>query len=190
MDSLGVNKAHSAARRMRAMNPDVQVTEIPSRLEGDALRNAVAGADVVLDCSDNFATRHAVNRACVAFGKPLVSGSAVRFDGQLAVFDLRLDDAPCYACLFPEEARDVEMRCAEFGVFSPLVGVVGSLQALEAAKLLSGAGQSLSGRLLLFDALVTDWRTIRLRRDAGCTVCGDVARRSADQSSPASIPSS
>lgn len=174
MDSLGVNKAHSAAQRMRAMNPDIQVTEIPARLEGEALQAAVASADVVLDCSDNFATRHAVNRACVAFRKPLVSGSAVRFDGQIAVFDQRQDDAPCYACLFPEEARDAEMRCAEFGVFSPLVGVVGALQALEAAKLLSGVGESLSGRLLLFDALATDWRAIRLRRDPGCTVCGGV----------------
>lgn len=169
--SVGKNKAHSAAGRMRAMNPDVQVIELPARLEGEPLDAAVAAADVVLDCSDNFATRHAVNRACVARRKPLVSGAAVRFDGQAAVFDLRHEAAPCYACLFPEQAQDAEMRCAEFGVFAPLVGVVGTMQALEALKLLIGIGESLSGRLLLFDALAADWRTIRLKRDPGCEVC-------------------
>jgi len=131
----------------------------------------VAAADVVLDCSDTFATRHAVNRACVAHQKPLVSGAAVRFDGQIAVFDLRREEAPCYACLFPEQAQDAEMRCAEFGVFAPLVGVVGAMQALEALKLLIGIGASLSGRLLLFDALAADWRAIRLKRDPGCEAC-------------------
>lgn len=172
MHSLGVNKAESAARRMAAMNPDARVTALPQRLQGAALDTAVAEADVVLDCCDNFATRHAVNRACVARRKPLVSGAAVRFDGQIAVFDLRRADAPCYACLFPEHARDAEMRCAEFGVFAPLVGVVGSLQAVEALKLLLDAGDSLSGRLLLYDALAADWRALRLRQDAACAVCG------------------
>lgn len=172
--SVGRNKAHSAALRMRAMNPDVEVVELPVRLRGQALTDAIAAADVVLDCSDNFATRHAVNRACVAQRKPLVSGAAVRFDGQIAVFDLRREDAPCYACLFPEQARDAEMRCAEFGVFAPLVGVVGAMQAVEAMKLLIGAGESLSGRLLLFDALAADWRAIRLKRDPGCEACHPV----------------
>ncbi len=170
--SVGRNKAHSAAARMRGMNPDVHVIELPLRLEGASLDAAIAAADVVLDCSDNFATRHAVNRACVAHRKPLVSGAAVRFDGQVAVFDLRREEAPCYACLFPEHAQDAEMRCAEFGVFAPLVGVVGAMQALEALKLLIGIGTSLSGRLLLFDALAADWRAIRLKRDPGCGVCG------------------
>ncbi len=169
--SVGQNKAHSAAARMRAMNPDVEVIELPVRLEGQALTEAIAAADVVLDCSDNFTTRHAVNRACLAQGKPLVSGAAVRFDGQIAVFDLRHGEAPCYACLFPEQAQDAEMRCAEFGVFAPLVGVVGAMQALEALKLLAGIGESLSGRLLLFDALTADWRCIRLKRDPGCEAC-------------------
>ncbi len=168
---IGQNKARSAAARMRAMNPDIEVIPLPARLEGASLMAAVAAADVVLDCSDNFATRHAVNRACVALRKPLVSGAAVRFDGQIAVFDRRREEAPCYACLFPEQAQDAEMRCAEFGVFAPLVGVIGTMQALEALKLLVGIGDSLSGRLLLFDALAADWRAIRLKRDPGCEVC-------------------
>jgi adenylyltransferase/sulfurtransferase len=172
MASLGVNKAQSAAQRMLAMNPDLQITAVNLRMQGEALDAAVAQADVVLDCSDNFPTRHAVNRACVRHSKPLVSGAAVRFDGQIAVFDLRNESAPCYACLFPEHARDAEMRCAEFGVFAPLVGVVGSIQAVEALKLLIGTGESLSGRLLIHEALSADWRTLRLKKDPGCEVCG------------------
>jgi molybdopterin/thiamine biosynthesis adenylyltransferase len=171
MTRLGINKAESAAQRMRAMNPDVQIKALQQRLQDDALESAVANADVVLDCSDNFPTRHAVNRACVKYGKALVSGAAVRFDGQIAVFDLRHVAAPCYACLFPEHAQDAEMRCAEFGVFAPLVGVVGSIQAVEALKLLIGIGESLSGKLLLHDALSADWRTLRLKKDPGCEVC-------------------
>lgn len=172
MASLGVNKAVSAAGRMAAMNPDVAVLALQEKLAGASLDVAVAQADVVLDCSDNFATRHAVNRACVKHRKPLVSGAAVRFDGQIAAFDLRQPRAPCYACLFPEQAQDAEMRCAEFGVFAPLVGVVGALQASEALKLLMGTGESLSGRLLLYDALAADWRSLRLKQDPGCPVCG------------------
>lgn len=175
MDSLDENKAVSAARRMQAMNPDITVNALATRLEGDALHAHVAAADVVLDCSDNFPTRHAINRACVAAGVPLVSGAALRFDGQISVFDRREADAPCYACLFPENAEDAPMRCAEFGVLAPLVGVVGALQAVEAIKLLTGAGRSLNGRLLLYDALGAQWRTIRLARDPGCSVCGDAA---------------
>jgi len=171
MTSVGENKAVSARRRMVAMNPDIEISPLPIRLEGDELSARVATANLVLDCSDNFATRHAVNRACVAYRKPLVSGAAVRFDGQISVFDLGRDDAPCYACLFPENARDAEMRCAEFGVFAPLVGVVGALQAAEALKLLMGIGTSLSGRLMLYNALEADWRTVRLKKDPGCPVC-------------------
>jgi molybdopterin/thiamine biosynthesis adenylyltransferase len=171
MASLGVNKAESAARRMRAMNPDMQALPLPQRLAGDALEAAVAVADVVLDCSDNFPTRQAVNRACVHHRKPLVSGAAVRFDGQVAVFDLRRADAPCYACLFPEDARDAEMRCAEFGVFAPLVGIIGAMQASEALKLIIGTGESLSGRFLLYDALAAEWRSMRLKKDPRCSVC-------------------
>jgi len=125
----------------------------------------------VLDCSDNFATRHAVNRACVRHAKPLVSGAAIRFDGQIAVFDLRQRDAPCYACLFPEGGETEELRCAVMGVLAPLTGAVGSLQAVEAIKLVAGAGESLSGRLLMFDALRAEWRSVRVRKDPACAVC-------------------
>lgn len=182
---VGVNKAQSAAARMAAMSPDTRITPLPRRLFGDDLLAQVAAADVVLDCSDNFATRHAVNRACVAARKPLVSGAAVRFDGQVSVFDLRRDDAPCYACLFPAEAQDREMRCAEFGVFSPLVGVIGTLQASEALKVLMGIGRDLSGRLLLFNALDAEWREIRLKKDPACPVCSDRTAAAIDPNSPA-----
>lgn len=169
--SLGTNKAASAARRIAAMNPEVKVLSLDARLEGEMLAEQVAASDVILDCSDNFATRHAVNRACVEQRKPLVSGAAVRFDGQVSVFDLRDDEAPCYACLFPEQASEAEMRCSEFGVFAPLVGVVGAMQAAEALKLAMGIGRSLSGRLLLYSALDAEWRSIRLKKDPGCPVC-------------------
>lgn len=172
MTSLGTNKAQSIQQRIHTMNPDIEISAIARRLHGDSLNAAVAQADVVVDCSDNFPTRHAVNRACVHLNKPLVSGAAVRFDGQIAVFDLRQETAPCYACLFPEHGRDEEMRCSEFGVFAPLVGIIGSIQAAETLKLLLGSGQSLSGRLLLYDALGADWRSLRLKKDPGCTVCG------------------
>ncbi len=171
MAGLGMNKAVSAAGRMRAMNPEVDILPLAVRLDGEALQREVAAADVVLDCSDNFPTRHSVNLACAAHGRPLVSGAAVRFDGQVSVFDLRRADAPCYACLFPPEAEAGEMRCAEFGVFAPLVGVIGSLQAAEAIKLLTGAGRGLSGRLLLHNALDGEWRAVRLRKDPACPVC-------------------
>lgn len=174
--SLGENKAASAARRMAAMNPEIEVVPVAERLAGEVLSGRVAEVDVVLDCSDNFATRHAVNRACVAHSKPLVSGAAVRFDGQVSVFDLRDESAPCYACLFPEHVSEAEMRCAEFGVFAPLVGVVGAMQAAEALKLLMEIGQSLSGRLLLYSALDAAWRTVRLKKDPGCPVCGGISQ--------------
>jgi molybdopterin-synthase adenylyltransferase len=126
----------------------------------------------VLDCCDNFATRHAVNRACVKFKKPLVSGAGVRFDGQVTVFDLRKPDSPCYECLFPEDAEFEETRCAVMGVFAPLTGIIGTVQAAEAIKLITGAGESLSGRLLLLDALKMEWRSVRLKKDPACKLCG------------------
>lgn len=170
--SLGSNKALSARRTLEAINPEISVTAIPQRIEGAELGRLVAQADIVLDASDNFATRHAVNRACVAHGKPLVSGAAIRFDGQVAVFDLRRPDAPCYHCLFPEADGEEGERCAVMGVFAPLVGIIGSTQAAEALKILSGAGESLNGRLLLLDGLRMEWRSIRLRKDPACPVCG------------------
>jgi len=140
-------------------------------VDGKRLEVLAARHDVVIDGSDNFETRHAVNRACVKLQRPLVSGAAVRFDGQVAVFDLRLRDSACYACLFPESGESEDVRCAVMGVFAPLTGIIGSIQAAEALKLLAGAGESLSGRLLLLDALAMQVRTIKLARDPACAVC-------------------
>jgi adenylyltransferase/sulfurtransferase len=141
------------------------------RLDEKSVDPIVKTADVVLDCSDNFATRHALNRACVRLKKPLVSGAAIRFDAQVAVFDLRKPDAPCYACLYPEDGEVEEVQCSTMGVFAPLTGVVGALQAMEAAKLLIGSGATLNGRLLLLDAKQSDWRTVRVKRDPACSIC-------------------
>jgi adenylyltransferase/sulfurtransferase len=170
--SLGANKARSAERAMAAINPEIRVIALPRRLAGAELEHQVSQADIILDASDNFATRHAVNRACVKQRKPLVSGAAVRFDGQVTVFDLRRPDSPCYHCLFPEQAEHEEERCATLGVFAPLVGIIGSMQAAEALKLLAGAGESLAGRLLLLDGLRMEWRAIKLAKDPACPVCG------------------
>ncbi|MBS1216326.1 MAG: molybdopterin biosynthesis protein MoeB [Proteobacteria bacterium] len=170
--AIGRPKVASGRDTIGLINPEVQVVALAERLEGARLDAAVHEADVVLDCSDNFATRHAVNRACVAHRKPLVSGAGVRFDGQVSVFDMRRDDAPCYACLFPEDAETEELRCAVMGVFAPLVGIIGATQAAEALKILSGVGVTLAGRLLILDALAMEWRAIRIRRDPGCAVCG------------------
>jgi adenylyltransferase/sulfurtransferase len=154
------------------MNPEVEVIALAARLEGEALRDAVARATVVLDCCDNFATRHAVNRACVEAGVPLVSGAAIRFDGQLAVFDTRRADSPCYHCLFPD-GQDVEaVRCATMGVFAPLTGIVGTMQAAEALKLAGGFGAPMTGQLLLIDTRTMSIDRIRVPRDPGCPVCG------------------
>ncbi|OHC71404.1 MAG: molybdopterin biosynthesis protein MoeB [Rhodocyclales bacterium GWA2_65_20] len=171
-DALGWPKAESGQRTLLGINPECRVVAITERLEGAALDAEIAQADVVLDCCDNFATRHAVNRACVAHRVPLVSGAAIRFDGQVAVFDSRRDDAPCYHCLFPEGQDVEEVRCAVMGVFAPLTGIVGTVQAAEALKLLIGCGESLAGRLLLLDGLGMEWRSISVPRDPGCTVCG------------------
>jgi len=174
-ESVGALKAESARAALHAVNPEVEVVPIAARLEGEALQHAVAAADVVLDCSDNFATRHAVNRACVRHARPLVSGAAIRFDGQLAVFDPRQQGAPCYACLFPEDAEAEALRCAVMGVLAPLTGMIGALQATEAIKLLAGIGQSLAGRLLLVDALHGESRTVRIAKDPHCPVCGEAS---------------
>ncbi len=174
-ERIGQSKAQSGRSTLGAINPQVNVVALTQRLEGEALDAQVAAHDIVLDCSDNFATRQAVNRACVVHRKPLVSGAAIRFDGQLAVFDLRQHDAPCYACLFPPGDGEDEL-CAVMGVFAPLTGIIGTLQAAEALKLAAGEdaaiGESMSGRLLLVDALTMQLRTVRVPRDAGCPVCG------------------
>ncbi len=168
---IGANKVDAAAQRLAAVNPSVRIERIASRVGAHELRRLVANADVVLDCTDNFATRHAINSACVGAGKPLVSGAALRFDGQLAVFDPRDRASPCYRCLFGEGQELEETRCATMGVFAPLVGIVGSAQAAEALKLLAGIGESLAGRLLLVDALTMQWRELRVPRDPACPVC-------------------
>ena len=170
--AIGINKAESARATLGGINPDIGVVAVAHRLAGDELAERVAAADIVLDCSDNFATRHAVNRACVAHGKPLVSGAGIRFDGQVAVFDRRVPASPCYACLFPENAEQEDIRCAVMGVFAPLVGIIGAVQAAEALKVLAGVGESLNGRLLLLDSLGMEWHSVRIERDPGCAVCG------------------
>ncbi|KQP39987.1 molybdopterin-synthase adenylyltransferase MoeB [Pseudorhodoferax sp. Leaf274] len=172
MARLGQPKTASARAAIAALNPEVVVETVAQRADAALLDRLVAQADVVLDCSDNFATRQAVNAACVRHGRPLVSGAAIRFDAQLAVFDPRDAASPCYACVFPPDSAPEEVRCATMGVLAPLVGVVGSLQAVEALKLLSGAGPSLAGRLMMLDARQLEWTTLRVARQPHCPVCG------------------
>lgn len=170
-DSVGRKKVESARATLAGINPGVEVTALAERVDEKRIEALAARADIVLDGSDNFGTRHAVNRACVRLKRPLVSGAAVRFDGQVAVFDLRRADSPCYACLFPEQGKSEDVRCAVMGVFAPLTGIVGSIQAAEALKLIAGVGETLTGRLLLLDALAMQVRTIKLRKDPSCPVC-------------------
>jgi adenylyltransferase/sulfurtransferase len=169
--SIGKPKVLSGATTLAEINPGCRVIPLQERLAGARLEEEVAAADVVLDCSDNFATRHAANRACVKYRKPLVSGAAIRFDGQIAVFDTRRNDAPCYHCLFPEAEEVEEVRCAVMGVFAPITGIVGATQAAEALKLVIGCGEPLAGRLLLLDGLAMEWRSIAVPRDPACAVC-------------------
>jgi adenylyltransferase/sulfurtransferase len=169
---VGMAKAASGKQALSAINPEIQIVPLQERLAGEVLDALIATADVVLDCTDNFSTRHAINRACVRHQKPLVSGAAIRFDGQISVYDLRRDDSPCYHCLFPEDNEVEEVRCAVMGVFAPLTGIIGSMQAAEALKLVAGIGESLTGRLLLLDALDMEWRSVKFKKDPGCTVCG------------------
>jgi molybdopterin-synthase adenylyltransferase len=176
LERIGRPKSESAAAAIAAINPEVRVQARVARADAQLLDALVPGADVVVDCCDNFATRHAINRACVAHGKPLVSGAAIRFDGQLSVFDLRAPDAPCYACLFPPSQQFEETRCATLGVFAPLVGIIGAAQAAETLKLLVGAGASVAGRLQMLDSLAMQWSEVRVARDPGCPVCADARR--------------
>ena len=175
MDRIGEYKAVSAGRSIAAINPDVTVVPVTQRADDALLDTLVRAADLVLDCTDNFATRHAINRACVAHRKPLVSGAAIRFDGQVAVYDKRDPAAPCYACVFPESDLLEETRCATMGVFAPLVGIIGSVQAAEALKLLCGIGQPLASRLLMLDGRSMEWAEMKLLRNASCAVCGALA---------------
>ncbi|MGH8855102.1 MAG: HesA/MoeB/ThiF family protein [Telluria sp.] len=168
---IGQPKADSGRAALLAINPEIEVTALRERAAGERLDALVRAATVVLDCSDNFATRHAVNRACVAAGKPLVSGAVIRFDGQLSVFDTSKPDNPCYACLFPEDSSFQDAACSSMGVFAPLVGVVGAMQAAEAMKVVAGIGEVLAGRLLLLDGRAMEWTAVKVARNPSCPVC-------------------
>ena len=171
LDRIGQFKVDSALEAIQAINPDVRVSAIAERADSLLLDRLVAQADVVLDCCDNFATRQAVNRACMQHGKPLVSGAAIRMDGQVSVFDPRDTTSPCYACVFPPEPAPPETHCATMGVFAPLVGIIGTMQAAEALKILSGIGSSLAGRLAMLDARRMVWSEMRVGRHPQCPVC-------------------
>jgi molybdopterin/thiamine biosynthesis adenylyltransferase len=168
---IGQPKAESARQAIAAINPEPEVRVVGRRADAALLDELVPQADVVIDCCDNFATRHAINAACVRHAKPLVAGAAIRFDGQLSVYDTRKAESPCYACVFPPSDDFEETLCATMGVFAPLVGIIGSLEAAEALKLLSGAGGSLAGRLQMLDARSMEWTEMRVARDPGCPVC-------------------
>lgn len=169
---IGHYKATSIRDAVAAINPDVVVNAITEHADAESLGAWVRAADVVMDCTDNFITRHAINHACVLHRKPLVSGAAIRFDGQVTVFDARQEDSPCYACLFPATASFDEERCATMGVFAPLVGIIGTVQAAEAMKLICQIGQPLTGRLLMLDGRSMSWNELQIKRDTACSVCG------------------
>ncbi len=171
---LGRPKVESAKDTLEGINPDLKVDAIPRRLEGDELLASIDAADIVLDCTDNFATRFALNEACVNSRTPLVSGAAIRLEGQIAVFDARHDDSPCYRCLYKDEG-ELEETCADNGVLAPIVGIVGSLQALEAIKVLMQLGENLRGYLMVFDGMAMEWRKMKLRKDPDCPVCGQLS---------------
>jgi len=173
---VGTPKAESAARSIMAINPTVRVTALHERAEAARLLELVAEADVVVDCSDNFATRQAVNAACVAHARPLVAGAAIGFDGQISVYDTRSTASPCYACVFPPDPSFEDVACSRMGVFAPLVGIVGSMQAAEALKLIAGIGASAAGRLQMVDARTMEWTEIHAGRDAACKICADRRR--------------
>lgn len=171
-ERVGQPKAQSGRQTLAQINPEVEVVALAERVAGERLAGLVKQASVVLDCTDNFATRHAINRACVEHKVPLVSGAAIRFDGQISVFDSRHGNAPCYACLFAPDQEFEEVLCSTMGVFAPLVGIIGTMQAAEALKLIAGIGESLAGRLLLLDARQMEWTSIQVARNTACTVCG------------------
>jgi molybdopterin-synthase adenylyltransferase len=173
LERVGRPKAESARDAIAAINPDVLVRPLVMKVGVQELEELVRDADVVLDCCDNFATRQAVNRACFARGKPLVSGAAIRFDGQVSVFDPRQPTSPCYACVFPADQELEEARCATMGVFAPLVGIIGAMQASEALRILTGVGTSLAGRLQMLDGRSMEWSEMRVRRDPACRVCAE-----------------
>ena len=169
---VGQPKAQSAQQAIAAINPEPRVRVVAQRADARLLDEWVPAADVVIDCCDNFATRHAINAACVRHAKPLVSGAAIRFDGQISMYDTRDVQSPCYACVFPPAEDFEETLCATMGVFAPLVGIIGTMQAAEALKLLAGVGSSLVGRLQMLDARSMQWSEVRVPRNMRCAVCG------------------
>ncbi|MDP9156503.1 MAG: molybdopterin-synthase adenylyltransferase MoeB [Pseudomonadota bacterium] len=170
--SVGEPKVDSARKTLAALNPDVKVNAVALRADAQWLNDNVPHATVVLDCTDNFATRHAINAACFAHGVPLISGAALRFDGQISTFDFRSAQSPCYACLFPPDEAFEEVACSTMGVFSPTVGIIGTMQAAEALRLIGDFGTTLQGRLMMLDSLRMEWNTMRIARQADCPVCG------------------
>jgi molybdopterin/thiamine biosynthesis adenylyltransferase len=180
MARVGQSKAASAQHAIAAINPEPLVRVVTQRADAGLLDELVPAADVVIDCCDNFATRHAINAACVRHAKPLVSGAAIRFDGQISVYDTRDAASPCYACVFPPSDDFEEALCATMGVFAPLVGIIGTMQAAEALKLLAGVGTSLVGRLQMLDARSMEWSEVRVPRNRGCRVCGARDQRARD----------
>ena len=168
---IGRPKVVSAAEAIHALNPDTIVESVVEKLDGPLLLDAIDRVDLVVDASDNFATRFEINRACVALKTPLVSGAAIRTEGQVIIFDPRQADSPCYRCLYNDESGEANLSCSESGVLSPVVGIIGSIQALEVIKVLSGFGESLTGQLLIFDAKTMDWRKIKVPKDKSCPVC-------------------
>ena len=170
---VGHPKVESASQAMLALNPEVRVTALAHKLDAVQLNALVPTVQVVVDCCDNFETRQAVNAACVKHKVPLVSGAAIRMDGQLAVYDTRDDKSPCYACIFPPDQAPEEVLCSTMGVLAPLVGVIGTMQAMETVKLITGMGSRLTGRLQMLDGRGMEWHEVRLQRNASCPVCGD-----------------
>ncbi|BBO60380.1 HesA/MoeB/ThiF family protein [Mycoavidus sp. B2-EB] len=173
-ETVGQAKVSAARAALLRLNPEIRVNALAVHADAALLDEWVARASVVLDCTDDFATRHSINQACITHRKPLVSGAALRFDGQISTFNLRTADSPCYACLFPAEPMPEEMGCSRAGVFAPLVGMIGSMQAAEALRLIAHAGAPLSGRLLLLDALHMNWRLLHITRQPDCAACGTV----------------
>lgn len=171
---IGNKKVESARSNLLEINPDINITTIAERLDKNSLQQRIKLADVILDASDNFATRFLINKTCVAMKKPLVSGAAIRFEGQVSVFDARKNNSPCYSCLYPAEGEDSE-TCSENGILAPVVGIIGSIQALEAIKIICDIGEPLTGRLLLLDALTLQWRSMNFKKDANCPVCNNIS---------------
>lgn len=174
-DAIGTPKVNSAKKTLAEINPEVNVVTLNKYVDDNSLHQLVAEADAVIDASDNFTTRHLVNKACTMLKKPLISGAVVRFEGQVTVFDLRDEKNPCYHCLFPKNGNDEDMHCATMGVFSPLVGIIGCTQAAEALKILLGIGETLNGRVQLLDGLTMQWRSIKLNKDPACDVCANIS---------------